>query len=312
MRLTIGARQTWEEKDAHVIGTPTPLSPGRDFNLRLSDDWESYTPKATLDYQITEDAMVYFNYSEGFKSGGFPGGGNNAFIASTGFDPEEAINYELGTKTEWLDNRFRLNVAAFFTDYTDLQILQLLVPVGAPASNPGSLITQNAADAEIKGVEVEFTIVPAENWLIQGSYTYLDSEFSGFFIPSGFTSPGGSAPADRTGNALRNAPENAYNILVCYDHTFDSGLGMRFQVDHRHKDEVFQDPDVLEFAKVPEYDVTDFRVSMFSPDSHWTVTAWMKNAFDEEYFLHNFPVQGSGFATPALPRTWGVTVGWQN
>ena len=312
LRLTVGARQTWEEKDVRSIGTPTPLSPGRNFDLSLSEDWQAFTPKLSVDYQINEDAMVYFSYSEGFKSGGFPGGGNNSLIASTGFDPEEAISYEIGTKTQWLDNRLRLNVAAFYTDYTDLQILQLLVPVGAPLTNPGSLITQNAADAEIQGVEVEFTIVPAENWLIQGSYTYLDTEFAGFFIPSGFMSPGGSAPADRTGNSLRNAPENAYNILVRYDHTFAGGTGLRFQVDHRHKDDVFQDPDVLEFAKVPEYDVTDLRVSLFSADNHWTVTAWMKNAFDEDYFLHNFPVQGSGFATPALPRTWGLTVGWQN
>ena len=312
LRITVGGRQTWEEKDAHVIGTPNPLAPGRDFNLRLDEDWSKFTPKATIDYQITDDAFVYFSYSEGFKSGGFPGGGNNELIASTGFDPEEAILYELGTKTEWFDNRLRLNLAVFYTDYTDLQILQLLVPNDAPAGNPGSLITQNAADAEIKGAELEFSWVPGENWLVQGSYTYLDSEFSGFFIPSGFRSPGGTPPADRTGNPLRNAPENAYNVLVRYDYTTRGGWGLRLQADYRHKDEVFQDPDVLEFAKVDEYDVVDLRATLMTPDGHWAVTAWAKNAFDEDYFLHNFPLQGSGVATPALPRTWGITVNWQN
>ncbi len=311
-RLTLGARQTWEDKDAKLTSTPNGLSASPAFNLKLGDDWSSFTPKATLDFKVAEDAFLYVSYSEGFKSGGFPGGGATELIASTGFDQEEAKLLEVGAKTEWFDNRVRLNVAAFRTDYTDLQILQLLVPENAPPQNPGSLITQNAADAEINGVEVEFSVVPAENWLIQGSYTFLDTEFSDFFIPAGFRAPGVGATPDRTGNELRNAPENAYNLLVRYDHTFANGMGLRLQADFRHKDEVFQDPDELEIAVVPEYDVLDLRASLNFGDGHWTVTGWVKNATDEEYFLHNFPVQNSGFATPALPRTWGVTVNWQN
>ena len=75
---------------------------------------------------------------------------------------------------------------------------------------------------------------------------------------------------------------------------------------------MFQDPDNLEFAKVPEYDIADFRIVYSSPgDSGYEITGWVKNAFDEEYLLHNFPVQGSGFATPAAPRTYGITIGWR-
>ncbi len=312
LSLSVGGRQTWEEKDYLSIGTPTPLAGARDYTLNLSEDWSEFTPKVTIDYQFTDDAFVYFTYSEGFKSGGFPGGGGNVEIASTGFDPEEAILYELGAKTEWFDNRFRLNIAAFQTDYTDLQILQLLVPLDADPNDPGNLITQNAADAEINGVEIEFTFAPIDNLIIQGSYTALDTEFSDFFIPAGFRAPstaGGAAP-DRTGNSLRNAPESAYNILVRYEQELGNGGAMRYQVDHRYKDETVQDPDELEIAKVPEYDVTDFRISYLSPEDQYQVTLWMKNAFDEDYFLHNFPVQGSGFATPAMPRSYGVTFSW--
>ncbi|MFK8021530.1 MAG: TonB-dependent receptor [Pseudomonadales bacterium] len=312
LSVSVGGRQTWEEKDFISIGTPTPLAPTRNFSLNLNEDWSAFTPKVTVDYQFTDNAFVYFTYSEGFKSGGFPGGGGNVEIASTGFDPEEAILYELGAKTEWFDNRVRLNVAAFQTDYTDLQILQLLVPVDADPNDPGNLITQNAADAEINGVEVEFTFAPIDNLIIQGSYTTLDTEFSDFFIPAGFRAPstaGGAAP-DRTGNSLRNAPESAYNILVRYDQELANGGAMRYQLDHRYKDEVVQDPDELEFAKVPEYDVTDLRISYMAPEDSYQITLWMKNAFDEDYFLHNFPVQGTGFATPALPRTYGVTFSW--
>ena len=234
-------------------------------------------------------------------------------MAITPFDPEEAILYEVGAKTEWWDNRLRFNAAVFYTDYTDLQILQLLVPNDAPFGTAGQLITQNAADAEIQGFELEFTMLLLENLTIQGSYTYLDSEFSDFFVPSGFRPPDGGAgtTTDRTGNELRNAPENAYNILVRYDMDFDSGASLSLQADYRHKDMAFQDPDVFEFAAVPEYDVLDLRATYLFANGNFETTLWMRNATDEEYFLHNFPLQGSGQATPAPPRTYGLTVTWR-
>jgi iron complex outermembrane recepter protein len=310
--ITVGARQTWEEKEVDTIATASALNPAGGYTVSLGDDYDALTPTISVDWQVTDDIFTYLSYAEGFKSGGFPGGGGNEFIGSTGFDPEEAINYELGIKTEWLDSRIRLNAALFYTDYTDLQILQLLVPVGADPADPGSLITQNAADAEIEGLEVEFTFLPVDGLTIAGSFTYLKSEFSGFFIPAGFTSPGGSAPADRTGNSLRNAPKYAFNILARYDFTLNNGAAVAVQADFRHKDEVVQDPDELEFAKIPEYDVLDLRASYTTPNENWTVTGWVKNATDEDYLLHNFPVQASGFATPAMPRSYGITVGWRN
>ena len=314
LSVTIGGRQTWEEKEISRLGTPNALAPGRNFNFTTDEDWSAFTGKFGVEWQATDDAFFYLNISEGFKSGGFQGLAASELIAITPFDPEEAILYEVGAKTEWLDNRLRLNAAIFYTDYTDLQILQLLVPNDAPFGTAGQLITQNAADADIEGFELEFVFRATENLTIQGSYTYLDSEFASFFVPSGFRPPDGGAgtSTDRTGNALRNAPENAYNILVQYDVDFDSGANLTLQADWRHKDDAFQDPDVFDFAKVPEYDVLDLRATYRFANNNLTAALWMKNALDEEHFLHNFPLQGSGQATPAPPGTYGLTLTWQN
>ena len=91
-----------------------------------------------------------------------------------------------------------------------------------------------------------------------------------------------------------------------------NGGSLTWQADFRHKDIVYQDPDVFEFAAVPEYDVVDLRVSYVWPKGNLETTLWSRNANDESYFLHNWPLQGSGQATPAPPRTYGVTFTWAN
>ena len=312
--VSVGGRQTWEEKNISRLGTPSGLALTRVFDFETGEDWSAFTARAGIEWQATDDLFLYFTISEGFKSGGYQGLAGNELIAITPFDPEQAVLYELGIKSEWLDNRVRVNAAVFSTDYTDLQILQLLVPEGAVPGTTGTLITQNAADADIEGVEIEFTIAPTDNLTVQGAYTHLNTGFSNFFIPSGFRPPdlGGTTPVDRTGNGLRNAPKHAFNVLVRYDWLFGNGGALSLQGDWRYKDKAFQDPDVLEFATVPSYDVVDFRASYMWPGGNFETTLWMRNAFDEDYFLHNWPLQGSGQATPAPPRTYGLTVTWRN
>ena len=318
LSVTVGGRKTWDEKEISRLGTPTATAPNRIFDFTTGKKWNAFTGKFGVEWQATEDLFVYATAAEGFKSGGYQGAAASELIAITPFDPEEAMLYEFGIKAEFWDNRIRLNTAIFSTDYEDLQILQLLVENDAPPGTSGQLITQNAANAEIEGIEVEFTIVPSEKITIQGSYTYLDTAFSDFFLPEGFGPPtdpttGAEVPSpDRTGNALRNAPENAYNVLVRYDTDLSNGGALALQADFRHKDKVYQDPDVLEFSAVPAYDVVDLRATYTFPNGNVDATLWSRNAADEDYYLHNWPLQGSGQATPAPPRTYGLTVTWRN
>ncbi|MBT5202455.1 MAG: TonB-dependent receptor [Gammaproteobacteria bacterium] len=317
LSVTLGGRKTWDEKNISRLGTPTATSPNRIFDFTTGKKWNAFTGKFGIEWQATDDLFVYATAAEGFKSGGYQGAAATYEAASTPFNPEEALLIELGIKAEFWDNRIRLNTAIFSTDYEDLQILQLLVENAAPPGTSGQLITQNAANADIEGVEVEFTIIPSDKITIQGSYTHLDTAFSDFFLPEGFgppTDPTGvpTVSPDRTGNSLRNAPENAYNILVRYDTELSNGGGLALQADFRHKDKVYQDPDVLEFAAVPEYDVVDLRATYTFPNGNVDATLWSRNAADEDYYLHNWPLQGSGQATPAPPRTYGLTVTWRN
>lgn len=309
--LTLGTRYTWEDKANGRVGVSDPFGVVGTFNLDSKENWENLSSKASLQFQATDEVFFYAGYSEGFKSGGYQGTAATALAASTPFSPETATLYEVGAKTEWFNNRLRLNAALFSTDYKDLQILQLLVPVGAPVGTGGVLVTQNASDATIEGFELEMSAYLTEALTISGSFSHLDTGYENFRIPAGFLAPGDGAAANRDGNELRNAPDIAWNLLARYDVRLDSGAELAFQIDYRHKDLAWQDPDNFEFAAVPEYDVGDLRIIYTPANSGLNVTGWVRNFTDEDYFIHNFPTNNTGAATPAAPRTYGVTFGWR-
>ena len=310
----LGGRWTSDDKEQRRVGTPNPLNPNTNFNLTSQADWSEFTGKAGVNFKISDDAFLFATASQGYKAGGFQGFAPNAAAAGTPFDPETALLYEIGAKTEWLDNRLRLNASVFQTDYKDLQILQLLVPVGSPAGTPGFLITQNAADAEVTGAELEFTFAPTERLTFQGGLTQLDTKFKSFFVPAGYVAPSGQSTTNssRVGKALRNAPDLAYNILARYSQPLASGAAIRYQIDWRHKDEVFSDPDNLPQAAIPKYDLSDLRVSWTNRDGGLEIEGWVTNLFDEQYLIHNFPALGDGLGLAGPPRMYGVTVTWKN
>src|SRR5690606_39184581 len=165
--VTLGGRYTDEKKrfnpksrvaQDNGLGIPAGV-------LVLPDAWaslstEEFTPYVNAAFDITEDAMVYASFSRGFKSGTFT---QRVFpprpdIPSA--DPEKVDAYEIGFKTNWYDRRIRLNGAAFWTDYKDMQVN---VSEAVPGGTEIGIITRNAAKARIKGFELELLALPVDN-----------------------------------------------------------------------------------------------------------------------------------------------------
>ena len=130
---------------------------------------EELVPMANIAYRWNDQLMTYFTYSEGFKSGGFTQRIFPPEASTPRFDPEFVTSYEVGLKFEGWDNRLRLNLAGFFTDYENLQLL---------VTDPGRVgpFVSNAGDAEIAGMEVEWFANPAEGWFITGSVGLTDAD----------------------------------------------------------------------------------------------------------------------------------------
>jgi iron complex outermembrane receptor protein len=133
----------------------------------VETDTDEFVPMINLSYRLSDDLLTYFTYSEGFKSGGFTQRIFPPEESLPSFGPETVESYEIGSKFEGWDNRLRLNAAAFFTDYQDLQLSV------ADPTRVGPFVT-NAGDAEILGLELEaFLSLPGE-WFISASLGLLD------------------------------------------------------------------------------------------------------------------------------------------
>jgi len=206
-----------------VFGTPANSTTG-------SRTWNAITYHAGTKYQLTDDAMVYADFSTGFKSGSFnsrapdgttlgPGIAKDALVNPPA-KPEKVTAYEIGAKTSWFDNRLRANVAAFWNEYKDLQV-QFFVPLGTGAPQ----ILANNAFQRARGVELEITAIPIEHLTLTSSISYLDSKYTSFVANLG-------------NNVFK--PVQCNNVVVdhaaagpCYLQPYRSPQWtMRYQVDY--------------------------------------------------------------------------------
>ena len=177
--LTFGLRYTEDTRDylpdqfIEVLPVgPLPI-PGTGIGDRplpfewTSSDTSELVPMVNLSYRWNDSLMTYFTYSEGFKSGGYTQRIFPPEPSTPSFDPEFVKSYEGGFKFDGWNDRLRFNVAVFYTDYTDLQLLV------ADPSRLGPFVS-NAGDAEVIGVEMEALLNPAEGWYITGSAGMTD------------------------------------------------------------------------------------------------------------------------------------------
>ncbi|KCZ96837.1 TonB-dependent receptor [Hyphomonas polymorpha PS728] len=300
LTATVGARMTWEEKEGRFAGMkvsgpglPPPLGSLDGYDVLASESWDALTPRFALNWQASDTVMLYASAAKGYKSGGFQGLSGTAAGASTPYDPEFAWGYELGAKTEWLNRRLTLNAALFKTDYEDLQISQL-VPLCC-------VVVSNAAKAEIQGFEVEFVGRLTDNLRLDGSYSWLDTEFVEYRIPG----------TDYTGNELPRSPSGKYNIGAQYEAPIGD-FRLLARVDYSWVDDAFFEASNVAAQLWPEHDNLDARLAVTLPDDRWQVSLWGKNLTDElvpTYVTYFGPFRQT-LVPYSPPRTYGLSLSY--
>lgn len=307
-RVVAGIRYTHDEKTGTVTGTAvetgdafnptdtvalTPLSPiypeGGGFTTDYGRSWEEITPQVTAEFSPNDDLLVYLTWSQGYKGGGFEDDPANPAAAQAGYDPETVENIELGIKFDFWDNRARLNVAAFMMSYQDLQVTQ---------TDDGCLcnITDNAADADISGIEAELQLALTDNLLVWGGATFLETEYVDFIDSTGL---------DASGNQLQRTPDSQFNIGG--ELTFDAGSwtdAMSARLNYSYHGEMFWAPDNAQIEEA--YGLLDGRLTLTPPNADWSVSIWGKNLTDELYRTNIIAFFGDEVSRLGTPRTYGV------
>lgn len=320
LTLTVGLRYTYDDKETRSISVNCG-QPGAEnypqyctgvggslaiiaqtFDVTADDSWSDVSPKVTLTYRPQDNMMVYGTVAYGFKSGGFGGAPGTPEQAQVPVDPEDAINYELGLKGDFLDQSLRVNAAAFYIDYQDLQIVRF----GPTEANPdfGSFITDNIGEADIYGIETEFTWYPSDNFRLSGNYAYLSTEVNDLIIA------GAGGAVDVSGSDLRQAPENKYSLTASYDIPLSGGALVNLRADYAHTDEQINDY-LNQDTIIEEFDLFDARVAWVSASQNWTVAAWGKNLTDEEYISHSYVIGPGVIGVWGHPRTYGLSVSYE-
>ncbi|MAB21542.1 TonB-dependent receptor [Idiomarina abyssalis] len=319
--VTLGGRYTRDDKSADVFRytyagikfldrgdySADPIVINSDFTTQA--DWSKFSPHASVSYQVDPAVMLYASYSNGFKSGGVDMRADVSLNpdASNPYDPETVDTVEFGVKSEMLDGRMRLNAAAFFSDYQDMQVtVQRAIEGGGVASQ-----VLNAADSTVQGFEIESTFAATPTLNFNGSLGYIDAEFDSvaFFNPE-------TQQVEDVSDlwSFQNTPKVTANLGFTKEFALESGsLVWSTNVSYRDDTQIFEVPSPLDEEA---YSLTNTSVVWYSNSSQWTVGLHAKNVFDEEYRVSGYNF-GSTFGENIVtgyygdPRTVSLSVGYR-
>ncbi|MFX3658267.1 MAG: TonB-dependent receptor [bacterium] len=292
--LTTGVRWTEERKDfvagqAYLSNVARQLERNFPQYADLDNTWNDISPKLGLTYEVSDRAIAYVSYSEGFHSGGFFGvNQNTADFERDQYDPELGETWEIGFKSMLLDDRMRFNVAAFRNEFKDKQEASVQAD---PSTNTVATVFDNVANATYQGVEVELEYV--FNDYLRGflNYGYLDAKYDDFQ-----TDIRPLDNEDRIEDASfltpRNAPENTVGI----GGTFSIPLGAgTFEIFAKYAwvDDIETNLLNTSLGRVKARDDVTASIGYFTET--WAVSAFGRNLTDERFETF-FPI-----AAPGLP-----------
>ncbi len=204
--FTFGMRYTFDQKTIRQrdFSADTPNVYANFFNG--AKNWHNLSWLLSMNYQFTDDIMGYWRIANAYKAGGF-----SARTHADEYDPETDTSYEVGVKSEFFDHHVRLNADVFYTQYDNNQIN---VFVEDPVTHAAASVTTNAGSVDYTGGELEINIIPVKNWLIDGSFGYVDPKFNTFLT----TVPPSTTKVNLASEAIDNyTSKMTYALGVEYD-----------------------------------------------------------------------------------------------
>lgn len=255
-----------------------------------------FTPKVSLDYQWTDDLMVYASYSEGFTAPSID------FVASANqfveTDPEIVKTIEFGLHSDWLQGRLRFNGSIFFTDWENIR-----TSVNPPdPNNPGQVllspVTVTGGNAEASGIDAEITWQVNDRFVLNAAVGFLDTKYKELI-------PG--VPVIE-GQKFPYAPDVSYNIGAQYEWTLSNGATLSARADYRYMDDYVMHERITAQLLQPGFGLSSARLTYEPASQEWSAYVYGNNLGDQHYWNSGF-VGGNGglfLAQVGAPEEFGA------
>lgn len=298
-------RQTFDLDDSLQDIQNAGLSPTQAqqvFNAVRAPDvaqTDGFIYKASLEVTPTPDTLVYATYSEGFRPGllNRPGGATNGqgFTVPFELETDEVQNYELGWKLDLIDGQLRFNGSAFYVEITNLQ-----TTIFDP-SITNLFFSDNAANAEIKGVEADFTVAPyaLPGFTFAGALSILDTEITEVLTPTDDVV---------AGEPLAFAPEFQGNARIRYEFDLSSTLEAYVQPQVTYSAKKFTDIIEINKLELDSYTVVDLAAGIVA--DQWRFEVYGENLTDKRAQISGNFVNDRERITVNRPRTVGIRVSY--
>ncbi len=262
-----------------VSGAPaggTIASGGNGTNTSAgSTDNGNLSGRAVIQFEPSDDVMLYGSYTRGYKGPAF-----NVFFNHTAptnaipIDEEISDSFEIGVKSQFLDRRVQLNVSAFSVEYDGFQANNFVLLNGAVVSN-----LTNAGTVKSEGFEADLVVAPVDGLTLRASAAYADARVKEF-NPNPLT----NAPSAINGTQLPLAPKFVYTIGGDYE-TDLGAFRLYLNTDFRHTSRQFSD--LGEAGPIDPYGIWNASVGFSDPDDNYRLTFHVRNITDESYVLLN-------------------------
>lgn len=280
-RISAEGRYTTEE-----INTSNVVS-----GFDRTTEFNFFTPRVTIEHDISDESLLYASAARGVKSGGFNSGAvvpAGATVSPFGtFDPESNWTFEIGSKNQFLDGRATVNAAVFYTDWKDQQV---------NASDPNgniqtTVIVRNLGDSRIFGAELESQFQATDDISIDLTLSYTDAKFKNGTFDQVFANFGGAFTAgpcdgivcavngDVSGNELPRAPKFQAAMGIQYETEVNDETSFYIRADGSYQSRSFAD--TVNVSEIGDRLLVNARAGVTY--NNFSLSLWGRNIFDKRY-----------------------------
>jgi len=281
LNITFGLRNDYEQQDQTVAGyyqhDPSPEFYQIVADTSASINFNAWSPKISLDYNLNTASIIYAMYSKGYRTGGLsPLGSDPSQPPLIGYLPEHSNNFEAGIKNTWLNNTLKLNISLFYINIKDAQVPTLVLP-------DAITIIKNSGVLNSKGIEAEIMYTPAKGIMIQ---------YNG-----GIT----NAIIEATGKRPLFTPDNSNAIAIQYSKTINAKVSGFIRSETKLIGNTYFDSS-NEIKQSP-YCINNF--SMGVNKNKVSIVLWSKNILNQKYISYAYDFGAVHLGDPA---TYGISI----